>query len=268
MTLLTLTTSVALKLLTRSPPSIVGRRKGADWTFRVHDWHRPHRRRRADMEFPTSCCLPGATRIAKGSLAISAISPDLYRQWSFRSSLKSVADWAVAESRLWARTVGALLSIAWRRCCVSGVLPPSCGGRQSSEDANLLMASVRIYGRPYSWRYCWRFCVSRATSGKEAARYEHRWPVVDTNCPQSRQVARELEGRWQLHYPVPTANSKRLTATANRLILAPDERSLQVDLVRLDRTVPAAGCVASREPCPSTSTQRAAAQIPTAVGVR
>jgi hypothetical protein len=35
--------------------------------------------------------------------------------------------------------------------------------------------------------------------------------------------------RWAL---VPTANPKRLTATANRLILAPDERSLQVDLVR------------------------------------
>jgi hypothetical protein len=33
----------------------------------------------------------------------------------------------------------------------------------------------------------------------------------------------------------------RLTATANRPILAPDERSLQVDLVRLDRTVPGAG---------------------------
>src|SRR5260221_2637597 len=31
--------------------------------------------------------------------------------------------------------------------------------------------------------------------------------------------------------PVPTANLKRLTAAANRLILAPDERSLQVDLV-------------------------------------
>src|ERR1700730_9649025 len=68
--------------------------------------------------------------------------------------------------------------------------------------------------------------------------------------------------------PVPTANPKRLTATANRLILAPDERSLQVDLVRLDRTVPAAGCVGRRGPCPSTSTQRAAAQIPKAVGVR
>jgi hypothetical protein len=42
---------------------------------------------------------------------------------------------------------------------------------------------------------------------------------------------------------------------------------LQVDLVRLDRTVPAAGCVGSRDTCPSTSTQRAAAQIPEAIGV-
>jgi hypothetical protein len=45
---------------------------------------------------------------------------------------------------------------------------------------------------------------------------------------------------------VPTANPKRLTATANRLILAPDERSLQVDLVRLDRTLPVAGCIERR----------------------
>jgi hypothetical protein len=67
---------------------------------------------------------------------------------------------------------------------------------------------------------------------------------------------------------VSTANPKQLTATANRLILVADERSLQVDLVRLDRNIPAAGCVASRDPCPLTSTQRAAAQIPQAVGVR
>ena len=67
---------------------------------------------------------------------------------------------------------------------------------------------------------------------------------------------------------VPTANSKRLTATANRLIVAPNERSFQVDLVRLSRNIPTAGCVASRDPCPSTSTQRAAAQIPKAVSVR
>src|SRR5882724_8638114 len=40
----------------------------------------------------------------------------------------------------------------------------------------------------------------------------------------------------------------------NRLIVAPNERSFQVDLVRLDRNIPTAGCVASRDPCPSTST--------------
>jgi hypothetical protein len=68
--------------------------------------------------------------------------------------------------------------------------------------------------------------------------------------------------------PVPTANPKRLTAPANRLILAPDERSLQVDLVRLDWTVQVAGCVGSRDPCPSTPTQPAAAQIPEAIGLQ
>src|SRR5215467_11899726 len=68
--------------------------------------------------------------------------------------------------------------------------------------------------------------------------------------------------------PVPTANPKPLTATANRLILAPDGRSLQVDLVRLDRTVQVAGRVGSRDSGPSTPTQRAAAQIPEAIGVR
>jgi len=52
-------------------------------------------------------------------------------------------------------------------------------------------------------------------------------------------------GEQMILAPVPTANSKRLTATANRLILAADERSLQVDLVRLDWSVPAAGCVGS-----------------------
>jgi hypothetical protein len=78
--------------------------------------------------------------------------------------------------------------------------------------------------------------------------------------------------RWRFltpaSLPVPPANPRQLTATANRLILAPDERSLQIDLVRLDRTVPVAGCVGSRDPCPSTPTQRAAAQIPHAIGVR
>src|SRR5262245_61881042 len=68
--------------------------------------------------------------------------------------------------------------------------------------------------------------------------------------------------------PVPTANPNPLTPIANRLILAPDERSLRIDLVRLDRTVQVAGCVGSRDPGRSTPTQRAAAQIPEAIGVR
>src|SRR6516164_3366599 len=72
----------------------------------------------------------------------------------------------------------------------------------------------------------------------------------------------------RFHEAVPTANPRRLTATANRLILAPNERSLQVDLVRLDRTVPVAGCVGGRDPGPSTPTQRAAAQILEAIGLR
>jgi hypothetical protein len=41
-------------------------------------------------------------------------------------------------------------SSAGRKPFVSGVFPPSCSERHSSEDANQLMASVRIYGRPYS----------------------------------------------------------------------------------------------------------------------
>src|SRR5262249_31952327 len=67
---------------------------------------------------------------------------------------------------------------------------------------------------------------------------------------------------------VPTANPNPLTPIANRLILAPDERSLRIDLVRLDRTVQVAGCVGSRDPGRSTPTQRAAAQIPEAISVR
>jgi hypothetical protein len=86
--------------------------------------------------------------------------------------------------------------------------------------------------------------------------------------PETKRVLCAALEMTRVSLGVPTANLKRLTATANRLILVPDERSLQVDLVRLDRTVPAAGCVGSRDPCPSTPTQRAAAQIPKAGGVR
>jgi len=42
---------------------------------------------------------------------------------------------------------------------------------------------------------------------------------------------------------VPTANPKRLTGARESVDIPSDERSLQVDLVRPDRTVPVTGCV-------------------------
>src|SRR6266446_5578749 len=92
--------------------------------------------------------------------------------------------------------------------------------------------------------------------------------IADLFKSRRRLEVENLFLRHQLNVAVRTANPQRLTATANRLILAPGERSLQIDLVRLDRTVPVAGCVGSRDPCPSTPTQRAAAQIPEAIGIR
>ena len=91
---------------------------------------------------------------------------------------------------------------------------------------------------------------------------------IDHYCPIIAAAIAHIENKTMKPIAVvPTANLKRLTATANRLIVAPNERSFQVDLVRLDRNIPTAGCV-SRDPCPSTSTHRAAAQIPEAIGVR
>src|SRR6266700_481030 len=63
-----------------------------------------------------------------------------------------------------------------------------------------------------------------------------------------------------------TANPKQLTHAHEPVDSYIDERSLQADLVRLDRAVPAAGCVGSRNPCSSTPAQRPAAQIPKAIG--
>src|SRR6266446_6209564 len=63
---------------------------------------------------------------------------------------------------------------------------------------------------------------------------------------------------------VPTANPKQLTDARESVDSPIDERSLQIDLVRLDRAVPATGRVRSRKPCPSASAQRAAAQSPEA----
>src|SRR6195256_5377803 len=61
--------------------------------------------------------------------------------------------------------------------------------------------------------------------------------------------------------PVPTANQKQLTDPRESVYSSIDERSLQVDLVRLDRAVPAARCVGSRSPCASAPAQCPAAEI-------
>ena len=57
---------------------------------------------------------------------------------------------------------------------------------------------------------------------------------------------------------------KQLTDARESVDSPIDERSLQIVLVHSDRVVPAAGRVRSRKPCPSPSTQPAAAQIPEA----
>src|SRR5262245_6703893 len=89
------------------------------------------------------------------------------------------------------------------------------------------------------------------------------WAAKQSDKPARREALLRL-----VELGVPTANPNPLTPIANRLILAPDERSLRIDLVRLDRTVQVAGCVGSRDPGRSTPTQRAAAQIPEAISVR
>jgi hypothetical protein len=66
--------------------------------------------------------------------------------------------------------------------------------------------------------------------------------------------------------PVPTANPKQLTDARESVDSPIDEQSLQIDLVRLDRAVPAAGCVGSRNPRSSTPAQYPAAQIPETTG--
>jgi hypothetical protein len=58
-----------------------------------------------------------------------------------------------------------------------------------------------------------------------------------------------------------TANRRQLTGVRESVDSPMDERSLQTDLVRLGRAVPAPGRVRSGNPCPSASAQRAAAQI-------
>ena len=64
----------------------------------------------------------------------------------------------------------------------------------------------------------------------------------------------------------PTANPKQLTEASESVDSSFDERSLRVDLVRLDRAVPAARCVGSRSPCASAPAQCPAAEIAEASG--
>src|SRR5262249_53840758 len=59
---------------------------------------------------------------------------------------------------------------------------------------------------------------------------------------------------------------KQLTDARESIDSPIDERSLQIDLVRLDRGVPAAGRAGSRNPCSSTPAQYPAAQMPETSG--
>jgi hypothetical protein len=71
-----------------------------------------------------------------------------------------------------------------------------------------------------------------------------------------------------LRAPVPNAIPKQLTDACESVDSSVDERFLQVDLVRLDRAVPTAGRVGSRNPCASASAQRPVAQIPEAIDLQ
>ena len=81
---------------------------------------------------------------------------------------------------------------------------------------------------------------------------------------------REQLANWRIQYDrtafvvVPTANPKQLTDIRESVDSAIDERSLPIDLVRVDRAIPVAGCVGSRNPRTSASTERSATQIPEA----
>src|SRR5438128_3664952 len=59
---------------------------------------------------------------------------------------------------------------------------------------------------------------------------------------------------------------KQLTDARESVDSPIDERSLQIDLVRLDRAVPAAGRAGSRNPCSSTPATYPAAQMPETSG--
>src|SRR6516165_3798610 len=98
-------------------------------------------------------------------------------------------------------------------------------------------------------------CLPLRREGAQTMRRVQRVSPLPNRAFDKSQL-RQPDFRSNDSAPVPTANPERLTTTANRLILPPDERSLQVGLVRIDRTVPVAGRVGSRDPCPATPTQR------------
>jgi hypothetical protein len=59
---------------------------------------------------------------------------------------------------------------------------------------------------------------------------------------------KDLRCDYVLANPCPYRKTKTADRNRESADTAPDERSLQVDLVRLDRTVPVAGCVGGGDP--------------------
>jgi hypothetical protein len=108
---------------------------------------------------------------------------------------------------------------------------------------------------------------------------EEHWRRIRTNNPLER-ILREIRRRTRVVGAFPDGQSVLNLAAASRChhrlsqyraSLSPKQMCeklwtlpLEIDLVRPDRAVPAAGRVRSRKPCPSASAQRAAAQIPEA----
>ena len=86
--------------------------------------------------------------------------------------------------------------------------------------------------------------------------------IAGDRCRGAATRALRVLRNRQASRAVPTANPNQLTDARESVDSPIDERSLQIDLVRLDRAVPVAGCVGSRNPCSSTPAQHPAAQIP------
>ena len=122
-------------------------------------------------------------------------------------------------------------------------------------------ARVRAMGirdRPTSFRSPWQNGYAERLIG--SIRRECTDHLIVFNAEHLRRILAK--------YACPYRKLKQLTGARESVDSPIDERSLQIDLVRLDRTVPVAGCVGSRDPCSSTPTQRAAAQIPEEIVLR